>query len=102
LISDCLAYKCTKQALFRFSGRQKIKGTAGDIIIIPVGVGHKDLGSENLRVVDAYPKGRSWDMNCGLPGERPRADKNIAVLPFPEADPQPGMNAGLAKIWQPI
>jgi len=30
---------------------------AGDIIIIPAGVGHKNLGSSNLGVVGAYPLG---------------------------------------------
>ncbi len=79
---------------------QKIRIRAGDIIIIPAGVGHKNLDSEGLGVVGAYPEGRSWDVNKGLPGERPQTDHNISALPIPLRDPLQGKNAGLTKIWQ--
>lgn len=78
---------------------EKVEVSAGDIIIIPAGVGHKNLGSQGLGVVGAYPDGRSWDLNKGLPGERPQADKNIAALPIPDADPLLGKKEGLKKIW---
>tara|TARA_B100000949_G_scaffold214157_1_gene209484 strand:- start:6 stop:587 length:582 start_codon:yes stop_codon:yes gene_type:complete len=80
------------EALVHLGGEQgeKVEIKAGDIIIIPAGVGHKNLGSSNLGIVGAYPNGRSWDINKGLPGERPAADKNIAALPIPEADPFSG------------
>lgn len=76
-------------ALLHLGGEQgeKVEVREGDIIIIPAGVGHKNLGSENLGVVGAYPEGRSWDLNRGLEGERPRADQNIAALPVPSTDP---------------
>lgn len=48
--------------------------------MIPAGVGHKNLGSEDLGVVGAYPEGHSRDLLRGLPLERPDADKNIAHL----------------------
>ncbi len=79
-------------ALVHLGGEQgeKVNIEAGDIIIIPAGVGHKNLGGSNLGIVGAYPDGRSWDINKGLDGERPAADKNIAALPIPEADPLSG------------
>ncbi|MBX2843798.1 MAG: cupin [Flammeovirgaceae bacterium] len=88
-------------ALVHLGGEQgeKVNFEAGDIIIIPAGVGHKNLGSKNLGVVGAYPNGRNWDMNRGLPGERPTADQNIASLPIPENDPLLGNLDGLKKIW---
>lgn len=88
-------------ALLHLGGEhgEKIKVQAGDVIVIPAGVGHKNLGSQNLGVVGAYPDGRSWDMNKGLPGERPKADENIAALPIPENDPIFGKDTGLIKIW---
>jgi uncharacterized protein YjlB len=88
-------------ALVHLGGEQgqKIKIAAGDIIIIPAGVGHKNLGGENLGVVGAYPDGRSWDVNTGKPGERPGTDKNIAALPVPDTDPFRGKN-GLPEIWK--
>jgi uncharacterized protein YjlB len=88
-------------ALLHLGGEQgqKIEVKAGDIIIIPAGVGHKNLDSNNLGVVGAYPDGRSWDLNRGLEGERPQTDKNIAALPVPLTDPLQGKGAGLTKIW---
>ena len=89
-------------ALLHLGGEQgqKVKVSAGDIIVIPAGVGHKNLGSTSLGVVGAYPDGRNWDLNRGLEGERPQADKNIAALPIPSADPLLGKNEGLTKIWK--
>jgi len=78
---------------------ERVDVEAGDIIIIPAGVGHKNLGGRNLGVVGAYPDGRSWDLKKGLPGERPEADRNISALPIPEADPLLGISDGLRKIW---
>ena len=78
---------------------EKVQIEAGDIIVIPAGVGHKNLGAENLGVVGAYPDGRSWDLNKGLPGERPQSDENIAALPLPQMDPFLGKDGGLIDIW---
>lgn len=76
--------------------------SAGDVVIIPAGVGHMNLGaSADFAVVGAYPHGQEYDMNFGNPGERPRADGNIARLPLPEADPIFGTDGPLAKHWRP-
>lgn len=69
-------------------------------MVIPAGAGHKNLESVDLGVVGAYPEGRSWDLNRGLPSERPQAYKNIAELPIPGRDPLLGENGGLVKIWK--
>jgi uncharacterized protein YjlB len=89
------------KALVHLGGEngQKVNIAAGDIIIIPAGVGHKNLKSDNLGVVGAYPDGRTWDLNRGLPNERPQTDKNIAALPLPSADPLLGKNDGIRKLW---
>ena len=79
---------------------EKVNVEAGDVIIIPAGVGHKNLGSEGLGVVGAYPEGRSWDLMKGKPGERPQADKNIAALPIPESDPLLGKDKGIVEVWR--
>jgi uncharacterized protein YjlB len=74
---------------------------AGDVIVIPAGVGHKNLGpSDDFGVVGAYPDGRQWDLVTGKPGERPQADHNIAALPIPGNDPVYGTNGPLRKIWR--
>lgn len=71
-----------------------------DVIVIPVGVAHQNLGaSTDFGVVGAYPGGRRWDLLRGLPGERPQADRNIAAVPLPDNDPLYGANGPLRRIW---
>ncbi|MVN21752.1 cupin domain-containing protein [Mucilaginibacter sp. HMF7410] len=89
-------------ALLHLGGErgQKVKVEAGDIIVIPAGVGHKNLGSStDFGVVGAYPDGRSWDVMRGQPGERPKADERIAALPVPDFDPFLGKAGGLVGLW---
>jgi uncharacterized protein YjlB len=72
----------------------------GDVIIIPAGVAHKNLGGdEQFKCVGAYPDGSDYDMNYGKPGERPKADENIKKVPLPEFDPVFGANGPLLKEW---
>jgi uncharacterized protein YjlB len=79
---------------------EKVTVKAGDIIVIPAGVGHKNLGDKKLGVVGAYPNGMPVDIMKGEPGERPRTDQNIAAVPFPGTDPFLGASDGLKKIWE--
>ena len=73
----------------------------GDVIVIPAGVGHQNLGSSaDFGVVGAYPGGRQWDLLRGLRGERPQADRNIAAVPLPDNDPVYGSNGPLKRIWK--
>ena len=89
-------------ALLHLGGEkgEKLSVKAGDVIVIPAGVGHKNLGASNdFGVVGAYPDGRDWDLLKGEHGERPKADKNIAALPIPDFDPILGKKDGLRKLW---
>jgi len=80
---------------------QKILIEKGDVLVIPSGVAHKNLGNENdVGVIGAYPDGRDYDMNYGKPGERPRTDENIRKVPIPASDPVFGPDKGLIKIWK--
>lgn len=73
----------------------------GDVVIIPAGVAHKNLGSgPGFRIVGVYPSGQTWDMNYGKPGERPAADRNIASVPLPQADPVYGEGGFLEELWK--
>jgi len=73
----------------------------GDVIIIPAGVGHKNLGASNdFQVVGAYPPRQNVDMWYGKPGERPRTDQNIARLPLPATDPVFGKAGPLLDHWR--
>jgi uncharacterized protein YjlB len=90
-------------ATLRLGGEhgKNVELQAGDVIIIPAGVAHQNVGASNdFGVVGAYPGGREWDLLRGLPGERPRADDNIAALPIPDADPIYGADGPLRHIWK--
>jgi uncharacterized protein YjlB len=75
---------------------------AGDVLVIPAGVGHCNLGSsDDFGVVGAYPEGRDCDLCRGRPGERPQVEWNIAEVPGPARDPLPGLQeSALEKFWQ--
>jgi uncharacterized protein YjlB len=90
-------------ALLHLGGEkgQKVKVQAGDVIVIPAGVGHKCLSHSNdFTVVGAYPNGMQPDLNKGEQNERPQTDKNIAAVPFPDTDPWSGKEEGLEKVWK--
>jgi uncharacterized protein YjlB len=72
----------------------------GDMVIIPAGVAHKNLGDEQEFVcIGAYPDGQNYDMNYGKEGERPGTDENIRQVPLPETDPAYGAEGPLVKNW---
>jgi uncharacterized protein YjlB len=72
----------------------------GDVVIIPAGVGHKNLGSSrDLMVVGAYPVGQSWDLCRGEADERLWARENIARVPLPMTDPIYGKQGPLSDHW---
>jgi uncharacterized protein YjlB len=82
------------------SGKQ-FRVSAGDVLIIPAGVAHQCLQRyTEFGVVGAYPDGRNWDLLRGEPGERPKADQNIAALPVPELDPVFGSTGPLRQHWR--
>jgi uncharacterized protein YjlB len=71
----------------------------GDVVIIPAGVSHKNLGSAGLGIVGAYPRGQRPDMNYGREAERPRADQAIARVARPSQDPVFGVQGPLIEHW---
>jgi uncharacterized protein YjlB len=78
----------------------EISIAVGDVVIVPAGVAHKNLGaSRDFRVVGAYPRGQHPDMNYGKAGERPRADENVAAVPLPAMDPIYGEDGPLVERW---
>jgi uncharacterized protein YjlB len=73
----------------------------GDVLLIPAGVAHKNLDSENsIKCVGAYPNGKDYDMNYGKAGERPQADKNIYAVQLPAQDPVFGAKGKMQEYWK--
>lgn len=89
-------------ATILFGGEKgvEIEFRAGDVAVIPAGVGHKNLGcSSDFGVVGAYPPGQSPDMNYGDPGERPKSLADIAGVALPGSDPVFGVDGPLMTLW---
>jgi uncharacterized protein YjlB len=93
---------CCGEARVRLGGGAGIETTlrAGDVVVIPAGGGHQNLGSSpDLLVVGAYPAGQEWDVCRGRPDERPRVLENIARVPLPDRDPLHGAEGPLVEHW---
>ena len=80
---------------------EKLEVEAGDVFVIPAGVGHKKiLASADFGVIGAYPNGTDYDLMTGKEGERPSADERIAAVQLPETDPVLGKEGGIAEYWK--
>jgi uncharacterized protein YjlB len=74
--------------------------TAGDVVVLPAGTGHCNLGSSpDLLVVGAYPNAMDWDLRRGDPAEHDEAVANIARVPLPDRDPVQGEGGPLVELW---
>lgn len=78
-----------------------IQVEAGDVVLIPAGVGHKNEGSSSdFSVIGAYPRGQeSYDLRTGEEGERPEVLENIREASLPERDPVFGEEGPLVEHW---
>ena len=90
------------RASVRFGGESGpvVEVRAGDVVVIPAGVAHCNLGaSPDLLVVGAYPGGRGPDLNKGTPADHPEARVKLAKVALPEADPVYGPDGPLIRHW---
>ena len=79
---------------------QALELSAGDVVILPAGTGHRNLGSSaDLLVVGAYPNGMRWDLRRGDPAEHDEVLANIARVPLPDQDPVAGADGPLVRTW---
>lgn len=76
------------------SGWSRLRLSAGDVIVMPAGVSHEDIGhSDDNMMCGGYPDGRDWDniQQEFLSEELYRqACKRIMSLPIPALDPATG------------
>jgi uncharacterized protein YjlB len=73
---------------------------AGDVVIVPAGVGHKrERASPDLLVVGAYPGGAEFD-TCTDRTDHGTACASIRQVPLPAEDPVFGAAGPLFTHWQ--
>lgn len=81
------------------SGRE-IALRAGDVVVIPAGVSHRNVGaSADLLVVGAYPGGADYDIRRGDPAEHAAAARAASAVPLPDLDPVHGRDGALRRLW---
>jgi uncharacterized protein YjlB len=82
--------------------RRKIELRAGDVVIIPAGVGHKHVKqSIDLLIVGAYPA-NAGKYDEPKPNEinHATAQKNISRVKPPATDPVYGRRGPLLSVWK--
>jgi uncharacterized protein YjlB len=73
---------------------------AGDVVVIPAGVAHKNEGaSPDVMVVGAYPGGRGPDMRSPGARDREQVLRNIRGVALPDFDPVYGKSGPLLERW---
>lgn len=83
-------------------GGPVVRLEAGDALVIPAGVGHCRLGSdEGLLVVGAYPPGQdAWDLKRATVTDRARALLELPGVALARQDPVLGAGKGLVRLWR--
>lgn len=95
-------------ARVRFGGPDGliVEVQAGDVIVIPAGVGHRNMGaSADLLVIGAYPESTFPDQGepeicTGTAADHDRAVDRIAQVPMPAEDPVFGEAGALLERWR--
>lgn len=79
----------------------KLEVSAGDMVVIPAGIGHCRLRqTAQLRVAGAYPDGQSPDLRRATPEDRAIALRHLAEVDLPATDPLFGPDGPLVHIWR--
>ena len=87
--------------LFGGPGGQELSVSAGDVVVIPAGVGHCNIRqSPDLLIVGAYPDNAPRpDMHRGKPADYDALRRKIDAVPMPTADPVQGVDGDIGRVW---
>ena len=87
--------------LFGGPNGRELHVRAGDIVVVPAGVGHCNRAqSPDLLIVGAYPENAPRpDQYRGKSAEHDQVVTKIAAVPAPVADPVNGGDGPLRRLW---
>jgi uncharacterized protein YjlB len=91
------------RVLFGGPNGRSLEITAGDVVVLPAGVGHcRQDASPDLLIVGAYPQGMAagLDTRRGRPEELAEVRRNIANLSLHVPDPVNGGQGALGRLWE--
>jgi uncharacterized protein YjlB len=91
-------------ARVRFGGDEgrEIELAAGDVAILPAGIGHQCLSASlDFSVVGAYPPGPQKHVTLPTPENHAKALTTIPKVKLPKTDPVTGEDGALLKLWKP-
>ncbi|WP_288477933.1 cupin domain-containing protein [uncultured Pseudomonas sp.] len=92
------------QARLRLGGEQgqDVEVTAGDVVVLPAGTGHRNLeSSADFLVVGAYPPDRQdFITQRADPAAHACSVELIAQVPVPLTDPVTGREGALPELWR--
>ncbi|MGM3422807.1 cupin domain-containing protein [Pseudomonas sp. Snoq117.2] len=92
------------QATLRLGGEQgqDVAVTAGDVVVLPAGTGHRNLeSSADFLVVGAYPPDQQdFITQRADPAAHARSVELIAQVPLPTSDPVSGREGVLPTLWR--
>ena len=79
-------------------GGREVDLSAGDVLLLPAGTGHRKLSaSDDLLVIGAYPPGQAGDISRDPAS--PERKATMARLSFPPKDPVMGEDGPTAQHW---
>ncbi|MCU5774504.1 cupin domain-containing protein [Erwiniaceae bacterium BAC15a-03b] len=91
------------EILFGGESGRMVTLRAGDAVLIPAGVGHRQVAaSEEFFTVGAYPEGMEPDTLRDDQSKMALAIKNIQRVPMPPTDPITGGEGAVTELWHPI
>lgn len=92
------------QATLRLGGEQgqDVQVSAGDVVVLPAGTGHRNLeSSADFLVVGAYPPDQQdFITQRADPAAHARSVGLIAGVPLPASDPVTGREGALPALWR--
>ncbi|UUW70506.1 cupin domain-containing protein [Pseudomonas oryzihabitans] len=92
------------QARLRLGGEQgqDVAVTAGDVVVLPAGTGHRNLeSSADFLVVGAYPPDQQdFITQRADSAAHARSVELIAQVPLPTSDPVSGREGALPTLWR--
>lgn len=86
---------------FGGDGGMETDFTAGDVVLIPAGVGHKRLSQKpGFLVVGGYPPGQNSAISQAGDLDIQIAMEKVGAVPVPQSDPVTGKSGALHRFWQ--